>query len=390
MNAATSMRKQKKLRISALLSPGRAVSVLISLFFIALLLRNPDISIKYVTRGLSLCTSAVIPTLFPFMVLSELLVRTGGGEILGRIFERPMRTLFGLSGAGSCAFLLGAVCGFPVGSKTAVMLYNRGLMTRDETERLISFCNYPSSAFMISAVGTALWSNRQLGVAMYVCVLTSGLLYGFAVSIPARRAARKNKKAGAVSPGIKKPERNAVSDSITAAAGATLNVCAYVAFFSCVVGCISHMIAGLSPGRITEAVVYSLFELTSGAAAASSVTPRLAGILLCTAAAGWSGLSVHLQIFSVCSATDLPAPRLRRYMIAKAVQAPLSAALMYAAVRLFPELTERATPAATYEPSGAGRETFTAVIFVMFAAALAASAIKRMRQKCRIQKGKDR
>ncbi len=383
MNTGTVTEKRKQIRAAYIPSPRRAISVLISVFFIAMLIRNPDISIKYVTRGLTLCTSAVIPTLFPFMVLSELLVRTGGGEILGRVFERPMRALFGLSGAGSCAFLLGTVCGFPVGSRTAVTLYDRGLMTREETERLISFCNYPSSAFMISAVGAALWSNRRLGTAMYICVLLAGMLCGIAVSISARRSAKENKKREpplAACPETKKPERNAVSDSITAAAISTLNVCAYVAFFSCVVGCISHLFARLSPGRITEAAVYSLFELTSGAAAASAVTPKIAGILLCTAAAGWSGLSVHLQVFSVCSSSGLPAPRLRKYIISKAVQAPLAAALMYIALLVFPTLAESADPAAAYAYASAasGYRIFAASMLALFAVSLTAYAIKRI------------
>ena len=69
---------------AALPAPRTAATVMASLFFIALLLKNPDISIQYVTRGLRLCCTAVIPTLFPFMVLSELLVRTGGGARLPR------------------------------------------------------------------------------------------------------------------------------------------------------------------------------------------------------------------------------------------------------------------------------------------------------------------
>ena len=70
MNTGTVTEKRKQIRAAYIPSPRRAISVLISVFFIAMLIRNPDISIKYVTRGLTLCTSAVIPTLFPFMVLS--------------------------------------------------------------------------------------------------------------------------------------------------------------------------------------------------------------------------------------------------------------------------------------------------------------------------------
>lgn len=367
---------------AALPAPRTAATVMASLFFIALLLKNPDISIQYVTRGLRLCCTAVIPTLFPFMVLSELLVRTGGGELMGRALAAPMRALFGLSGAGSCAFLLGAVCGFPVGTRAAVMLYDRGLLERSEAERLISFCNYPSSAFMISATGAALWQNRQLGAAMYASVLAAGVIAGIISGIPARRAAKKEGVVPTDMPHIvRKPQPTALSDSVTAAATSTLNVCAYVAFFSCVVGCISHILARISPSRTVEAAIYSFFELTSGAAASAAVIPSHTGILMCTAAAGWSGLSVALQVFSVCSSSERPHPRMTAYLVSKAVQAPLAAILMSILLRLFPALAENAADAVVIFPPCSEITAYSAAMLIFFTAALGARALKKAKEK---------
>ena len=365
-------------------APRTAATVMASLFFIALLLKNPDISIQYVTRGLRLCCTAVIPTLFPFMVLSELLVRTGGGELMGRALAAPMRALFGLSGAGSCAFLLGAVCGFPVGTRAAVMLYDRGLLERSEAERLISFCNYPSSAFMISATGAALWQNRQLGAAMYASVLAAGVIAGIISGIPARRAAKKEGVVPTDMPHtVRKPQPTALSDSVTAAATSTLNVCAYVAFFSCVVGCISHILARVSPSRTVEAAIYSFFELTSGAAASAAVIPSRTGILMCTAAAGWSGLSVALQVFSVCSSSERPHPRMTAYLVSKAVQAPLAAILMSILLRLFPALAENAADAVVIFPPCSEITAYSAAMLIFFTAALGARALKKAKEKTR-------
>lgn len=369
---------------AALPAPRTAATVMASLFFIALLLKNPDISIQYVTRGLRLCCTAVIPTLFPFMVLSELLVRTGGGELMGRALAAPMRALFGLSGAGSCAFLLGAVCGFPVGTRAAVMLYDRGLLERSEAERLISFCNYPSSAFMISATGAALWQNRQLGAAMYASVLAAGVIAGIISGIPARRAAKKEGVVPTDMPHtVRKPQPTALSDSVTTAATSTLNVCAYVAFFSCVVGCISHILARISPSRTVEAAIYSFFELTSGAAASAAVIPSRTGILMCTAAAGWSGLSVALQVFSVCSSSERPHPRMTAYLVSKAVQAPLAAILMSILLRLFSALAENAADAVVIFPPCSEITAYSAAMLIFFTAALGARALKKAKEKTR-------
>ena len=80
----------------------------------------------------------------------------------------------------------------------------------------------------------------------------AGTLCGIAGGIPARIAEKKSGNAAAPLPAIRKPEPSALPDSVTAAALSTLNVCAYVAFFSCVVGCISCIISRFSPSRTTE------------------------------------------------------------------------------------------------------------------------------------------
>lgn len=71
---------------------GQVFFCLMSTFCFVLILRNPDVAIEYMGRGLSLCARTVIPSLFPFMVISELMVRSGAGEALGRLFSRPMRS----------------------------------------------------------------------------------------------------------------------------------------------------------------------------------------------------------------------------------------------------------------------------------------------------------
>ncbi|MEE0969106.1 MAG: sporulation protein, partial [Clostridia bacterium] len=81
-----------KHKLSAFLFLILAVSTFISL------LLSPDIAIGYARSGLALCARTVIPSLFPCMVLSGLMVELGLPELLSRLFARPMKLLFGISG----------------------------------------------------------------------------------------------------------------------------------------------------------------------------------------------------------------------------------------------------------------------------------------------------
>ena len=124
---------------ASLPTAGQAGFWLMSTFCFILILRNSDAAVEYMGRGLTLCAKTVIPSLFPFMVISELLVSSGAGEALGRLFSRMMRRIFGISGAGASALFLGSMCGFPVGAKTAVSLYDRGVISRSECQHLFTF-----------------------------------------------------------------------------------------------------------------------------------------------------------------------------------------------------------------------------------------------------------
>lgn len=94
-------------------SAGQVGFCLMSTFCFILVLRNSDAAIEYMGRGLTLCARTVIPSLFPFMVISELLVSSGAGEAFGRLFSRIMRWLFGLSGAGASAVFWAPCAGSP-------------------------------------------------------------------------------------------------------------------------------------------------------------------------------------------------------------------------------------------------------------------------------------
>ena len=60
-------------------------------------------------EALSLCARSVIPALFPFLVVSSLLLSLGLGELLSPMLAGLMEPLFRVDGVGSSALLLGLV-----------------------------------------------------------------------------------------------------------------------------------------------------------------------------------------------------------------------------------------------------------------------------------------
>ena len=164
------MLKQSRWRRAAL-----AVCLIFLLFFT---LKNASYAANGIKKGLVLFGNMLLPSLLPFLVLSELFLASGTGEMLGRILARPLKLLFGLTEKGAAAFLLGAVCGVPVGILFAARLQERGEISEAELARLMLLSNTPSMGFLVSAVGVAAFGSAKIGVLLLLATLFSTLLTG--------------------------------------------------------------------------------------------------------------------------------------------------------------------------------------------------------------------
>lgn len=93
---------------------------------IGFILVYPAEALKAAREGLNLWLNVMIPTLLPFLILTGILVQTGLISRLLASFKKPWKIIFGSSPAGAYAVLVGMLCGYPMGAKTASDLYENG------------------------------------------------------------------------------------------------------------------------------------------------------------------------------------------------------------------------------------------------------------------------
>ena len=122
--------------------------VLLSLFFTMLLF--PETVFQGACDGLLLWYQILIPTLFPYLIVTGLLLKTDGAAVVSRLLFRPFHLLFGTSFYGSFAVLSGFLCGYPMGAKIIADLLLQGKISLEEASYLLSFCNNASPSFIIT------------------------------------------------------------------------------------------------------------------------------------------------------------------------------------------------------------------------------------------------
>ena len=304
--------------------------VLFSLLALAIsgLLLNPDTSAQACRDALSLCAQTVVPSLFPFFVLSSLLVSGGGADAFSALLGGLMRPLFGLSGAGAGALSLGLLGGYPVGARTVAELYGAGALEKKEAERLLGFCNNAGPGFILGICGGAVLHSSRAGLYLYLVHTASALLTGVLLcrDLPRRGAGYRK----ATQTANTAPFASLFSAAVRGALSGILNVCAFVVLFLVLL----RLTASALPAAISISALYPLLlgfvELTNGVTALGNTR---GGFVCCAVLLAWGGLSVHAQTLSVLDGTPLST---RFYWRGKMMQAALSAPLAWlASFRLF-------------------------------------------------------
>ena len=300
---------------------SEGILCLLAVFSLLLILRNTAVATDYMLKGLSLCARTVIPALFPFMILSDLLLSFSWLDRPLSILCTPLKKLLSLPAAGCRALVLGLLCGFPVGARCALTSLEKGELTKSQCVRVLALSSPPSSAFVIGVVGSALWGSQSFGVALYLSVILAALLAGILT------VRRKEAMEAAVITAL--PTRHAGGNRLTRAVRRStesmLLICAYVVFFTALTGTVGCMLSSLGASDVTSAILTAFFEMSSGVSALSSLSARYPAALLTAATLAWSGLSVHCQMMALCAPYALP---LRSYFLSKLLQAVLCVLLL--------------------------------------------------------------
>lgn len=143
-----------------------------ALAFGGLVLAVPETATRGFAGGTALCLQSVLPALFPFFVVCELLTAVPPPAAL----LRPMQRVLGLESAETArALLLSWVGGYAVCARLAGQLYGAGRITRRDAALLqvLGCCSGPG--FVIGCVGGVLLGNVRLGVVLYAAQIGANL-----------------------------------------------------------------------------------------------------------------------------------------------------------------------------------------------------------------------
>lgn len=140
---------------------------LAAVFLTALILLYPERCLKLSLNGLTLWFSKMIPALFPFMVLSGIMIRMKLIEPCVTFLMPVLGKLFGVGEACIYGMVVGFLCGFPMGAHTAAELYENKMVSKREASFLLAFCNNIGPVYFLSFALPASGINLPYGICLF-------------------------------------------------------------------------------------------------------------------------------------------------------------------------------------------------------------------------------
>jgi len=233
-------------------------------------------------KYLRLCAERVVPALFVFSVLANIICKSKAFYTLCRVFPR-----FGVEAA---LLAMGMLGGFPLGAAVAVELYDNGAVDKRQAEYLCAFTNNPSLSFTVSYVG-GVFNSKAIGIRLALLTALSAVAAAIILKpflLPKSKGGIRLMPAATDTPTLSA----AIKDTCTT----MLVICGCIVFFGSICWILPQNLQGF-------------LELSGGISNCRSVVN--AAVLL-----GFSGVSVLCQIAAVCKGKLSAAP----YLTAKLIQ----------------------------------------------------------------------
>ena len=256
---------------------------LLAVLGMVLLILDAKTALRGASDGMAACIETVIPSLFPFILLSCWLNDTvANGDYL--IPEWVTRAA-GLPKRAGAILISSVLGGYPAGAQAVYQAYIAGALEKKDAERILAYTNNAGPAFIFGMVGH-LFSPRAAPWLLWGIHILSAfivrLLLGAAESRDVFYIHRSKQK----------------NEVILKSSKVICTICAWVITFRIIITYMANWLeSGISPALRT--VIFGCLELVNGCCSLSEVTEPGMRFIICSGMLAFGGLCVMMQTVSV-------------------------------------------------------------------------------------------
>lgn len=253
---------------------------------VAILILDSKTALIGAQEGITMCIQTVIPSLFPFFLLSILLTTS----LMGRRLKilRPICRLCRIPEGAESILIAGFLGGYPVGAQCISQAFEAGQLSSDDAKRLLAFCNNCGPAFLFG-MAAAMFGQWWEPWVLWLIHIVSAVLVGILIpGSPRACAAPAPRSVSAV---------EALDRAVRIMAG----VCGWVIMFRILITFSQRWFLWCLPQEY-QIFISGLLELSNGCIALYDIDDIYLRFILCSGFLAFGGLCVTMQTLSVTSA----------------------------------------------------------------------------------------
>jgi len=254
-----------------------------------ILILDSKTALEGAQQGVELCIRSLIPSLFPFFVLSSLLTSSFIGA--DNPFLRPLGHLVGIPKGCESLLIPGFLGGYPAGAQCIGQSYRQGCITRKQAESMLLFCSNAGPSFLFGLLGPMFPESRMLWQLWMIHIL-SAMLCGWIFS-------GKDTQTGSVT------GTTLSFPAVLSGAVRTMGtVCGWVVLFRVVLNfCQRWFLRRMPP--VLQVILAGILELSNGCLSLSSVADIRLRFTVASGLLAFGGLCVLMQTASVIGALSI-------------------------------------------------------------------------------------
>lgn len=344
------------------------IVIILCSFLILYMVAKPSICIASAIAGAKLFFYKVFPSLFSFLVITNIIMHFEGVEfyskLLGLVLCKPLRL------PSQCGFVLivSILCGYPLGAKYTCELYEKNIVDGKTAERLLNIASNASPLFVIGAVGTSMLGSTYLGYILLLANYLSCFIMG--LILPGRPDMISVQRF--VAPSGNHDFGSVIKESIDNSLKNSLSIGGFVIMFSVVNNIIKssfvfnaaldklHIFLGISKD-VTGGLALGIIEMTNGCNILALENIDIYLKIMCIGfLLAFSGLSIILQAYSFMYKFKFS---LKSYVLRKMIQGIFGAVLSIILYKYIPLCMSIA--AFNYESNSIGGMYFILILILI-------------------------
>lgn len=295
------------------------IIIICSLFFLVNLIIYRNLVFDIVGFSLNIWITSLLPALFPFFIVSDILINYDVIKYFPKVIRNSIKYLFNVSDNGLVIILLSMLSGFPSNARNIKNMYLDKKITKEEGEHLLYFTHFSNPMFILGTIPLILNSNK---ISKYI--LISHYLANIILGICLRKYNRVN---DSNTSNYKEDKHNfglVLTISIRKSLDSVLGILGTLTVFLIIS---TLLINFFNLDNTSSLLAKSILELTSGLKELGSYNLLDKYLLIISSCIlSFGGLSVHMQVINELVDTDIS---YKNYFIGRILQVVLSLEISY-------------------------------------------------------------